>query len=152
MENEVFVPCKSCGTMLNGSAASCPHCGDVTPFCYDPENLRERGKKDGIKITWMARIIVIIAIFVSLLLFPLTHIWWLCIVVFVVVMMVFALCATYISAKMEDNMDKRLGLNMDVDYRFYKNTFHYDLNDNQYREWKRRAFQVYEKERSKHTK
>jgi hypothetical protein len=148
MENEKLLPCKSCGEMINPSADFCPHCGDSSPFYFKADDLKRRGKHDGTKLTRIARLIVIIAIVVSIWLYSLTHIWWLSLVVFVVIIVPFSFCYFW----MDDNMNKRFDATMDSDYRFYNGTHHYELTDIQFREWKYKAFQIYDSEKSKYTK
>ena len=154
MENKYFLPCKSCREMINPSADFCPHCGDTSPFCFKADDLKRRGKYDGTKLTRIARLIVIIAIIVALLLYLLTHIWWLSLVVFIVMFAAYALCTAFVFnvARMEDNMDERFDATMDEDYLYYKSTHNYNLTDIQFREWKNRAYKIYDSERAKYMK
>ena len=136
MENENFLPCKSCGKPLNSFAVSCPICGDPTPFCFDVKAIEQRGKEDADKINRVEKITVVFSVVVPIVLYFLTHIWWLSIIVLIV----FGL---FITGKRDEDLYEQFLVDMDSDYKKFKNWFHYDLTDIQYELWKSRVHGVY---------
>ncbi len=144
MNNNVFLPCKSCGHMLSDSALSCPNCGDATPFCYDVEMIKQMGETDAKKINGINDAVIIIDIILSILLYFLTHIWWVSLIVFFVIFGVFRY---FFGRKIEVSFDNAFYDELD----FYKRKHSYTLSDQQLEHWKNTAYRIYFNVRVKKT-
>lgn len=139
MENEKFLPCKSCGKSLNSYAVSCPHCGDPSPFCFDVKTIEQRGEEDAEKINRVEKRTVIIAFVVPIALYFITHIWWLSIIALIAL----GLLGMFITSKKDDELRDLFLVGLDSDYKKFKNWFHYDLTDEQCKLWKDTVHSIY---------
>lgn len=148
MENEKFLPCKSCGKPLSSSAGTCPQCGETSPFCFDVKFIERRGKNDAEQLNRIEKTTVVIAVVVPIVLYFLTRIWWLSIIALIAL----GVLGLFITGKKDDVLYNQFLVDIDSDYKSFKSLYHYDLTDDQYELWKSRVHSVYIDVVNKNTK
>ena len=131
MECEKFLPCKSCGTLLNPSAASCPHCGDPAPFGINKTELKEIGVQEGKKINRIKKVGLGGMLVVAVVLYNSTHIIWLTVVGCVAWLFFFWILKNSIERRFINNADK----NLRQSYGEYSNQIKKELSDDDGTRW-----------------
>lgn len=112
MENEEFLPCKSCGKLLSLSAASCPNCGEPAPFGINKAELKEIGLQEGKKLNRIKKVGFWGLLVLAVVLYNSTHIIWLTVVGCVAWLLFFPILKNSIERRLINNADKNL-------YQFY---------------------------------
>ena len=136
MENEKFLPCKSCGKLLNSSASICPQCGDPTPFGWDNQDLISRAKMHSILMLF----VYVIGFVVAFVPFGFVKPWWLALIVFFVIVFLLPLIRKWLNnillSRVRHDIRHNLYITCQVDYK-------YNLSQEQFERWANKAEEIY---------